>query len=771
MYRERFVPVADSTLTSIELMNLLGDGMVVVDQNHIVLFANPAAAELLQKTHETLIGKPFPHTLDPSQPIVRITLEPCQCKLRLETRVIPWEGQPANLVIIRDITEQEYLAHENKTRDRYFHIMMENATDMLALFDETGTLFYINPAMERTLGYTVAESTGKHLSHFFKEESASFVEKFLSKLPATEGERLTGTADVVHKDGSLRTLSTTTTLMPEKTDSRVFVVNCHDITETIEHEKELREIERRFRKLFQVMPYPVLIVRSSDAIILETNDHFMPKLKINLQDIVGTPINQFAEWATEYETIKEKFHQHGALRGYPATLKKGSLEISLLLYAETITYGEDEAILISFVDITQQNEIVGELARLYDATSYLFKASSVEELAQDIVNGIVQEFNQVDCGLMLLDASGEYLVRAARAGEYGILLDDKISIDGPGLVPQAFREGHPLYAADVSKDEAYMPNVPTTASEFVIPLKATQGIIGVLDFQSQRLDGFSEGDQRLLAVFSERASAALENMQLHDAVRMHAATLEENVEERTRKLTEALEKQRELLRVKTRFVSMISHEYRTPLTVISSSASILQRYADRLDDQKKERHLAKIQNQVHKLNGMLQDVLEVNRAETSGIKFSAEEVDVQETVSQVVAELQRHTPQPVVTVEVQGTPRLVALDKRLFKLIVENLVSNALKYSPADSTIDCRLGYQEDRLLLQVTDQGIGIPADEQEKLFSAFHRASNVGQIPGTGLGLSIVRQSVEAHNGNLSFESEEGRGTTFTITLPTAQ
>ncbi|MCA9914514.1 MAG: GAF domain-containing protein, partial [Anaerolineae bacterium] len=499
-----------------------------------------------------------------------------------------------------------------------------------------------------------------------------------------------------------------------------------------------------------------------------TNDYYLPKLKINLKDMVGKTIDTLAGSALNYEVLTTEISKHGRIREMPMTLKQGNVEISLLLYAEKTIYADEACILISFVDITNQNNFANELARLYDATSYLFEASNVKDLAQSIVNGIVKEFNQVDCGLMLLDDSGEYLVRAARAGEYAILLEDKISVSGRGLVPQAFREGHPLYAWDVSQDESYVPNVPTTASEFVIPLKTNQGIIGVLDFQSQQLDGFSETDQRLLAVFSERASAALENMQLHDAVRTYAETLEDSVEERTRELTEALEKQRDLLRVKTRFVSMISHEYRTPLTVISSSASILQRYADRLDEEKKQHHLQKIQNQVRKLNGMLHDVLEVNRAETSGVKFTVEVIDAQETVANVIKDLQEQSPASVITLELDGTADHVKLDKRLFVLIVENLLSNAIKYSPTNEPIRCRLGYQENRLLIQVSDQGIGIPASEQENLFTTFYRASNVGQIPGTGLGLSIVRQSVEAHNGNLSFESEEGSGTTFTVTLP---
>ncbi|MCA9913076.1 MAG: PAS domain S-box protein, partial [Anaerolineae bacterium] len=311
--------MSEQTLTSIELMNLLSDGMVVVNQNQTILFANPASAELLHRKHADLIDNPFPYPLEPSQPIIQITLEQCKCKLRLETRSIPWEGQPADLIIIRDITEQEYLVQAQQNKDRYFHMMMENAVDMLALFDGNGILQYINPAMERTLGYTVAESTGKHLSYFFDEASASFVTRFLSKLPTNEEERLEGTADVLHKDGSIRTLSTTTTYLPENLNTKIYIVNCHDITETIQHEKEIQESERRFSKLFQVMPYPVLLFRLSDWVVLETNDYYLPKLKINLKDMVGKTIDTLAGSALNYEVLTTEISKHGRIREMPMT--------------------------------------------------------------------------------------------------------------------------------------------------------------------------------------------------------------------------------------------------------------------------------------------------------------------------------------------------------------------------------------------------------------------------------------------------------------------
>jgi signal transduction histidine kinase len=469
----------------------------------------------------------------------------------------------------------------------------------------------------------------------------------------------------------------------------------------------------------------------------------------------------------EFDDMLGNFLKQGSVDGYPITIQDGEEAYSFLIYAQPIEYKDEAAALVSFVDFTRQKKAEQELARLYDATSYLFLANSMRELAERIVNGIVKEFNQVDCGLILLDENRGQLVRIARAGEYGIELDEAISIDGAGLVPLVFREQQHLYAPDVREDESYVPNVPTTRSEFVIPLKSHRGIIGVLDFQSQVVDGFSESDRRLLLVFSERAAAALENMKLYEAVQQQAETLEQRVEERTQELSEAVEKQRELLRVKTRFVSMVSHEYRTPLTIISSSASILQRYGDRLEAEKKEHHLGKIQSQVHKLADMVHTVVQLNRAETIGMDFAPQEVDAAELLAQVLQQFQKKQNAIPLHLEIEGEPRPVWLDEYLFRLLTEHLIDNAVKYSRDAYPVICRLEYHDDKLLFQVKDRGIGIPAEDSDKIFTNFHRAQNVGQIPGTGLGLPLVRQAVETHNGNLYFETEEGQGTTFTVTL----
>lgn len=245
-----------------------------------------------------------------------------------------------------------------------------------------------------------------------------------------------------------------------------------------------------------------------------------------------------------------------------------------------------------------------------------------------------------------------------------------------------------------------------------------------------------------------------------------------------RKLAEAevlksLEKERELNELKSRVISMISHEYRTPLTIICSSAELLERYGPQWDTPRRSTHFERIQKSVQHLTELVNDVLFLNRAEADRLNFSPAAVDVVDFFQNLFPEIQdafesqSDYAHPLRVSYPPGQP-ICQLDERLLRQIVTNLFSNAIKYSPEGQPIDCDIRWDGELLELSVRDRGIGIPKEDQPYLFDSFHRAANVGTIPGTGLGLSIVRKCVEAHRGEISVDSKEGQGTCFTVRLP---
>jgi signal transduction histidine kinase len=234
-------------------------------------------------------------------------------------------------------------------------------------------------------------------------------------------------------------------------------------------------------------------------------------------------------------------------------------------------------------------------------------------------------------------------------------------------------------------------------------------------------------------------------------------------------LRDSLQRERELGELKARFVSMASHEFRTPLTTILSSSDLIRKYYHRMDEADIMESLDTIQDQVQHMAAMLNDMLTVGQGESGQLAFQPESVDVVKLCQQIVGEVQAASQKPhPIECSYQCTAPTFTADKKLVRQIVVNLLSNALKYSPEESSVQFELSCGPEELVLRVEDAGIGIPEEDRERLFEAFHRAGNVGAAPGTGLGLAIARHAVDLHGGTIDFESEVGVGTTFTVTLP---
>jgi PAS domain S-box-containing protein len=234
-------------------------------------------------------------------------------------------------------------------------------------------------------------------------------------------------------------------------------------------------------------------------------------------------------------------------------------------------------------------------------------------------------------------------------------------------------------------------------------------------------------------------------------------------------LLKSLAREKELGELKSRFVSTVSHEFRTPLGVILSAAQILQRYLDRLSPADRAEHLDKICRHVQQLTKLIEEVLMLGQADSGRLACKPAPLDLRRfceaRVDEVLSATGRACPIQFEVAKFTGTARA---DDQLLTKIVSNLLSNAVKYSPAGHPVEFTLARDGRDAVFTIQDHGIGIPAEDLPKLFDAFHRARNVGQLPGSGLGLAIVRECVHRHGGRIAVESELGRGTTMTVRLP---
>ncbi|MBK7850446.1 MAG: PAS domain S-box protein [Bacteroidetes bacterium] len=230
----------------------------------------------------------------------------------------------------------------------------------------------------------------------------------------------------------------------------------------------------------------------------------------------------------------------------------------------------------------------------------------------------------------------------------------------------------------------------------------------------------------------------------------------------------SLEKEKSLNEMKSKFVSIASHEFRTPLSTILSSVSLLEKYNKPEESEKRAKHIDRVKSSVKNLTEILNDFLSLEKLEGGNIEAHPSEFDLVNFSEDVKEELQIVAkPGQIINYKHEGQIREVNLDKQVLRNICFNLLNNAIKYSQEGKEIDFTtiIG---DQIIVKVTDHGIGIPAEDQEHLFERFFRAANVTAIQGTGLGLNIVRRYVQLLKGNIEFSSEINKGTTFTVKIP---
>ena len=231
----------------------------------------------------------------------------------------------------------------------------------------------------------------------------------------------------------------------------------------------------------------------------------------------------------------------------------------------------------------------------------------------------------------------------------------------------------------------------------------------------------------------------------------------------------ALDKEKELSELRSRFVTMTSHEFRTPLATILSSAELLKYYSDRLPESEKMEVIQSIENSVHRMTRMLDRVLLLGKVDAQMLEFQPSNLDISKLCKSLLQDAIAQFPKSKCTVEARLPADLPigSYDEKLLRHIFSNLLSNAIKYSPYGGQVLFDVKREGAATVFTVSDQGIGIPAEEVTHLFESFHRASNVGDIQGTGLGLAIVKNAVELHGGSIAVHSGAGQGTRFVVRL----
>jgi PAS domain S-box-containing protein len=245
--------------------------------------------------------------------------------------------------------------------------------------------------------------------------------------------------------------------------------------------------------------------------------------------------------------------------------------------------------------------------------------------------------------------------------------------------------------------------------------------------------------------------------------------LEKKVKERTIQLTEALAAEKELNELKTRFLSLVSHEFKTPLSTILTSITLLRKYTQTDQQEKRDKHITTIKNKVKYLDAILNDFLSVERLESGKVNYNVESFPLSKIVNEVVYDSNMLLKEgQKIQYPNNIDDLIIQFDQKTLELALSNLVHNAIKYSPEDSIIDLQVEIEKEKIILKIIDKGIGIPKAEQKHIFNRYFRAENALVTQGTGIGLNIAKQHLENLGASLKFSSKENKGSTFIVSIP---
>jgi PAS domain S-box-containing protein len=411
----------------------------------------------------------------------------------------------------------------------------------------------------------------------------------------------------------------------------------------------------------------------------------------------------------------------------------------------------------------------------------LYRSIDVEKVQMNALYEFATE------GIVLTNQKGEIVLvnpAALRLFKYeeGELLGKLVEV----LIPGRFREGHIKYresfhqapsnrtmghGRDLFAKDKFGKEFPVEVSLSYFKQKNEFYVIAFIVDITER----KESERRLIEQKDqlEEVTRTIKKMnaELENKVEDRTLILKEALQELERsqkELSEALDKEKELSEIKSRFVSMASHEFRTPLSTVLSSASLISKYTKTEEQERRDKHIKRIKDSVKHLNDLLEDFLSLGKLEEGKVYTSIESFDVKEFLEDVTEEM-KPILKPGQEIEVHHNGMgSFSTDKKLLKNVLINLISNAAKFSPEGSQIDVDAFLENKHMKVAIRDQGIGISEEDQQHLFSSFFRGKNALNIQGTGLGLHIVKRYLDLVDGKVHLQSNLGAGTTITIELP---
>ncbi len=774
------------------LITAVVDAVLVVDELGIVRFANPAAARLTGRGLGGMLGRPFGFPMPDGEPTEVVIYHPDGLRRVAELRAVAveWVDQPAWLVSLRDVTEYIEMTQALAAERNLLRTLIDNLPDTIFVKDRQSRFLLANQSTARQVGAgRPADLLGKTDFDFHPPELAERFRADEQAIMDHDQPLIDHEEHVITSDGT-QLWKLTTKIPLRNPDGEV--IGLVGIGRDFTEQKAAQDAEREQRTLAEALYATTITINSAldlDTVmnqILGTVGQVVPHDAANImlvEDGIGDV--RFAYWRGYPPDIGEQFSAHRL--SSEARYLRRMVESGKPVIVPDTAASADWGVLpqatwarsYAAAPIRAHGRVIGFL-NLDSRTPGFFDQSHADKLQAFAAQAAIAIDNArlyEAVHSYALDMEQRVIERTAQLRRVTERVEAILNNSSDAItltrVDGAIDQTNPAFDRQFGYAELDIIGQPLTLLAGTHSKEALAGALSALATtgQPQRI----EIAARCQDGTEFDADVVLSPITCNDGEVAHIVVSLRDNSERKRmeeELRAALAKEKELGELKLRFVSMVSHEFRTPLATIQSSTGLLREYADRLSPERKAAHLGRIEGQIERLVVLLDDILTMSRMQSVGLDFKPGPLDLLALCQQVVDEVGLSAgPAIRLVFETSGDPVITEMDERLLRRVLTNLLSNAIKYSPEGGRVRLAVAFAPDEVTLWVEDEGIGIPADDRGHLFEPFFRADNVGTIQGTGLGLVITNQAVHLHGGQIKIDSAEGVGTTFTITLPIRQ
>ncbi|HCE16311.1 MAG TPA: hypothetical protein DEQ80_00490 [Anaerolinea thermolimosa] len=675
-------------------------------------------------------------------------------------RVLGVRDEQAIYLPAADLSDLHHRINQVSGTGNFLEAFFDIFALIVVVLDREGKILFFNRRAEMATGYSLAEVRGKLVKDvFLLPEEADGVMEVFNRLRRGDYPNQYQNSWLC-RDGSTRKIEWSNTVLEDSQGEVRYIIGMGvDITEDYQKAQALRESEERFASVFRANPMGMAILSYPDGKIIDVNRALAGMLGRSPVDLIGKPCDALG-LLTPDDFLIEKLTMGGP--GNPVftaerkvlspegTLRHVSINLDVFLYGSLPSY------LLSVQDITErvraeehtrrfneelEERVLERTAALEAVNRELQAEISFRKAIEATTRRLMQIIWETTDVVAIFDLEGRvlYLNKAGRR-LFGINELDTVT--------------HLCFLS------VYSEETRQTRLEAVMRTLEQENIWhGEVELQLP--------DGRSVPV----SQVVLAHRNLEGKIEFYSTIARDITEQRrvSEELRRAYQKELEVNRMRANFFSMTSHQFRTPLSTILSSVELLEHYGNRWPEEKRAAHLRKIRESTLELDQLLKDILEVSRIDGQFETLLVEAIDMPSLIERVVEKLQwvDGDAHPV-RVDHPSDSRVLYSDRHALERILENLISNAMKYSPAGAPIEVVVRPLENGMEVTVSDRGIGIPEEDRPFIFQPFHRGRNVVDTPGSGIGLMIVEKSLSLIGGEIQLESRLGEGTVVHLFLP---